>query len=135
MAGAYGGGDFPLRLCLERLLGSVDLSFHSPGSATHLRWSGPVQRPFMLDRYGHHPNMLEVGVDVEWFHSDDTPEGRAVTDEEAAAWVTAVRSHNPQYRLFLKHWEQEMMPPTDRDGMLFVDDSQQFESLDEVAFQ
>lgn len=89
--------------------------------------------PIMLDRYGHHPSVLGVGVDVEWFHSDGTPEGRAVTDEEAAAWVTAVRSHNPQYRLFLKHWEQEMMPPTYRDGMLFVDDSQQFESLDELV--
>jgi hypothetical protein len=87
----------------------------------------------MLNRYGHHPSVMGVGVDVEWFHSDGTPEGRAVTDEEAAAWVTAVRSHNPQYRLFLKHWEQQMMPPTYRDGMLFVDDSQQFESLDELV--
>jgi hypothetical protein len=52
----------------------------------------------MLDRYGHHPSVIGVGVDVEWFHSDGTPGGRAVTDEEAAAWVAAARSHNPEYR-------------------------------------
>jgi hypothetical protein len=74
-----------------------------------------------------------VGVDVEWFHSDGTPEGRAVTDEEAAAWVAAARAYHPAYRLFLKHWEAAKMPPTYRDGLVFVDDSQQFESFDDMV--
>lgn len=87
----------------------------------------------MLNQYGGHPCVMGVGVDVEWFHSDGTPEGQAVTDEEAAAWVAAARSHNPQYRLFLKHWKTEKMPPTYRDGVLFVDDSQQFESLEAMV--
>jgi hypothetical protein len=54
-----------------------------------------------------------------------------VTDDEAAAWVAAVRGHRTHYRLFLKHWEQEKTPPTYRDGVLFVDHSQQFASLDD----
>jgi hypothetical protein len=87
----------------------------------------------MLDRYGHHPSVIGVGVDVEWFHSDGTPGGRAVTDAEAAAWLAAARAYNPAYRLFLKHWEIEQMPPAARDGLLFVDDSQQFESLDQMV--
>jgi hypothetical protein len=87
----------------------------------------------ILDRYGHHPCVIGVGVDVEWFHSDGTPEGEAVSDEEAASWVNAARSHNPRYRVFLKHWEEEKMPPTYRDGILFVDDSQQFGSLEEMV--
>ena len=87
----------------------------------------------MLDRYGQHPSVVGVGVDVEWFHSDGTPEGRAVTDAEAAAWVAAARAYNPKYRLFLKHWEREKMPPTYRDGILFVDDSQGVESLDQLV--
>jgi hypothetical protein len=87
----------------------------------------------VLKQYGHHPSVIGFGVDVEWFHSDGTPEGRAVTDEEAAAWVAAARSHNPQYRVFLKHWEQEKMPPTYRDGLVFVDDSQNFESADHMV--
>jgi len=40
----------------------------------------------MLEQYGQHACVIGIGVDVEWFHSDGTPEGRAVTDEEAAAW-------------------------------------------------
>lgn len=87
----------------------------------------------MLARYGGHPCVIGVGVDVEWFHSDGTPEGRAVTDEEAATWVAAARAFDPRYRLFLKHWEQEKMPPAYRDGVLFVDDSQQFESFDAMV--
>lgn len=87
----------------------------------------------MLRRYGRHPSVIGVGVDVEWFHSDGTPGGRAVTDDEAAAWLAAARSYNPAYRLFLKHWEIEKMPPTLRDGLVFVDDSQQFESLDQMV--
>jgi hypothetical protein len=30
----------------------------------------------------------------------------------------------------LKHWEFEWMPPTARDGILFINDHQDFESLD-----
>jgi hypothetical protein len=87
----------------------------------------------LLTRYGHHPCVMGVGVDVEWFHSDGAPGGRAVTDEEAAAWVAAARSHDPHYRLFLKHWEPDKMPPTYREGILFVDDSQQFETLNDMV--
>ena len=39
----------------------------------------------------------------------------------------------PGYRIFLKHWEIDYMPPTARDGIVFVDDSQQFPSLDDMV--
>lgn len=87
----------------------------------------------ILDRYGHHPCVIGVGVDVEWFHSDGTPEGQRVSDTEAAAWVAAVKAHDPGYRVFLKHWEIGKMPPTHRDGLVFVDDSQQFTSLEQMV--
>jgi hypothetical protein len=87
----------------------------------------------ILNQYGHHPCVIGVGLDVEWYHSYEEPIGQAVTDAEAAAWVSAARSHGPQYRLFLKHWLVEMMPPTERDGLFFIDDSQQFESLDQMT--
>ena len=87
----------------------------------------------MLDRYGHHPCVVGVGVDVEWFRSVDEPDGDAVTDEQAAAWLAAAREHNPTYRLFLKHWLTEKMPPTLRDGLLFIDDSQIFPSVDAMV--
>jgi hypothetical protein len=87
----------------------------------------------MLDRYGHHPCVVGVGVDVEWYRSTDKPEGQAVTDAEASAWLAAARSHDPRFRLFLKHWEIGKMPPTVREGLLFVDDSQILPSLEAMV--
>lgn len=82
----------------------------------------------VMNQYKHHPSVVGFGVDVEWYQSTRGPEGEPVTDAVAREWVEAVRSHGPQYRLFLKHWDPLWMPPTYRDGILFVDDSQQFES-------
>jgi len=87
----------------------------------------------MLKQYSKHPCVIGAGIDGEWYKSADHPEGKAVTDEEAALWVKTVQAYNPGYKLFLKHYRQDKMPPTIRDGILFVNDSQQFESLDEMA--
>ena len=87
----------------------------------------------ILERYSNHPSLVGVGVDVEWHHSAVEPVGEPVSDEEAASWLAAVREHGEQYRLFLKHWEISMLPPTLREGLLFVDDSQTFDSLDKMV--
>jgi hypothetical protein len=87
----------------------------------------------VLNQFKHHPSVVGFGVDVEWYKSTGGPEGQPVTDEEAKRWVAAVRKHNPDYQLFLKHWDKEWMPPTERDGIFFVDDSQQFESFDQMV--
>jgi len=87
----------------------------------------------VMNHYSRHPCVIGFGVDVEWYKSDGSPEGTPVTDEDAAAWVDAVRSHNPNYLLFLKHWDHNWMPPTVRDGIVFVDDSQQFTSFDHLV--
>jgi hypothetical protein len=86
----------------------------------------------VLNQYKHHPSVIGFGVDVEWYKSDGSALGTPVTDEEAKAWVKAIRTHNPDYQLFLKHWETEFMPPTYRDGVVFINDSQQFESFDHL---
>jgi hypothetical protein len=87
----------------------------------------------VISRYRQHPAVLGVGIDVEWYQSSEYPEGKAVTDAEAQAWVKAVRSYGSDYRIFLKHWLVEKMPPTQRDGIVFVDDSQGFASLTEMV--
>lgn len=86
----------------------------------------------VLDRYEHHPSVIGVGVDVEWLETA-VPEGRPVTDEEAREWLAAIRAHDPGYRLFLKHWEAEVMPPAVRDGILFINDAQGFADLDAMV--
>lgn len=87
----------------------------------------------VLEKYSHHPSVVGFGVDVEWFESTEEPEGRAVTDAEARAWLAAVREHDPDDRLFLKHWEIGKMPPNEREGLLFIDDSQILPSLEAMV--
>jgi len=87
----------------------------------------------VLGEYGTHPCVVGFGIDVEWYQSTERPEGKPVTDEEAAAWLAAIRSHDPSDRLFLKHWEASKLPPTLRDGLLFIDDSQILPSLDAMV--
>ena len=97
--------------------------------------NAPVEKliNLMLDRYARHRCVVGVGVDVEWYRSHDPDDGQAVSDAVATAWLAAARAHNPAYRLFLKHWLVEKMPPTVRDGLLFVDDSQIFPSMDAMV--
>ena len=94
----------------------------------------PVDKAFhvMLEHYGHHKCVIGVGVDIEWHRSNNPDLGDPVTDELARTWLAAARSHNPAYRMFLKHFRANVMPPTFRDGIVFVDDSQIFKSSDEM---
>jgi len=87
----------------------------------------------VMDRYGHHPCVIGFGVDVEWYESTTHPDGTPVSDEVAASWLAAIREYDPGFRLFLKHWEPEKMPPTLREGLLFVDDSQILPSMDAMV--
>lgn len=83
----------------------------------------------VLGRYGGHPSVAGFGIDVEWYQQDKYTEGRPVGDAEAQRWRSRVDTHNPDYVLFLKHWLPEKMPPGYRQGLVFVDDSQEFSSM------
>lgn len=85
----------------------------------------------VLKRYGSHPCVIGFGVDVEWirWNKNSSNEGTAITDAQAQTWSEKVRSYNPNYQFFLKHWLVERMPPTYRKGFMFLDDSQEFSSL------
>ncbi len=86
----------------------------------------------VLNQYGHHPSVIGFGLDVEWYNSTVGPLGVPISDEEANRWVEVVQAHNPDYYLFLKHWEIEWMPPNAREGIVFINDHQDFESLDDM---
>lgn len=92
----------------------------------------------VLGRYKHHPCVIGFGVDVEWHREADKPEwGVPVNDRTAQEWEARVKSHNPSYRLFLKHWDLNWMPKTYRGDIVFVDDGQGVKDLDALvdAFQ
>jgi hypothetical protein len=84
----------------------------------------------VLKRYAKHPCVIGFGIDVEWHRwSRQNNTGVEISDAQAIAWSQSVRSFNPQYQLFLKHWLKSKMPPTCRQNLVFINDSQQFKSL------
>lgn len=81
-----------------------------------------------LQNYGHHSSVIGFGIDIEmrvneWF------EVIPITDIEATRWVNKIQGYDSDYKLFLKHFSQWVMPPTVRSGIIFIDDSQGFDSL------
>ena len=86
----------------------------------------------MLEQYSHHICVTGVGVDVEWYNSNNPDEGQAVTDEEAERWLGIAKGYNNDYRIFFKHWLIEKMPPTAREDIVFINDSQRLSSLDQM---
>ena len=89
----------------------------------------------ILERYAHHPCVVGVGVDIEWHYSEEKAQGSPVSDDEASRWLSAARAYKQSYRLFLKHWETSMIPIQQWEGMLFVDDSQMFSSMDDMMLE
>jgi len=88
----------------------------------------------VLGRYARHPCVVGFGVDVEWNKTADFPKtGMAVDDATAREWEAKVKSHNPAYRLFLKHWDEKWMPPAYRGDIIFVDDSQIFPDMEAMV--
>ncbi|HEX7620322.1 MAG TPA: hypothetical protein VF359_03895 [Anaerolineales bacterium] len=83
----------------------------------------------VLRQYGSHSSVIGFGVDDEWYLNKSYRNGKPITDAEAQAWVRQVRTYNPAYQVFLKHWLTSQMPPTYRDGLVFVDDSQGFRTM------
>ena len=85
----------------------------------------------VLGRYRHHECVVGFGVDVEWHRESENPKrGVPVDDGMAKAWEERVKSHNAQYKLFLKHWNRNWMPPSYRGDIVFVDDSQMLRDFD-----
>ena len=88
----------------------------------------------VLGRYKSHPCVAGFGVDVEWYRESKNPGwGVKVDDSSARQWEAQVKSHNPGYRLFLKHWDRSWMPGTYRGDIIFVDDSQEFKDFEAMV--
>jgi len=75
--------------------------------------------------FQHHPCIIGWGIDVEWLKDAD---GK-VSDAEAQAMETRLKSYNTSYKLWLKHWDYSYLPPTYRGDIIFNDDSQGFSNL------
>ena len=58
----------------------------------------PAALAAWLDKLKHHPCVKGAGVDLEFY--------RRIDDATAQEWDEHVKAVKPEYRLFLKHWEQ-----------------------------
>lgn len=83
----------------------------------------------IMQQYGEHPCVAGYGVDVEWYYGITDDSGLPVTDALAEKWDAHLKELNPEYRLFLKHYNIRYLPSTYRSDILFVDDSQGFGSM------
>lgn len=70
-----------------------------------------------LGKLKHHKSVAGVGIELEYF-------GKA-TDSLAAEWNRIVKSHNPKYRIFLRHYSKNFMPPNYRGAgdLIFICDA------------
>jgi len=95
----------------------------------------PTLLQLTLLQYEGHTSVIGVGIDVQryrWIYDPDGL-GQAVTDEYAEDWVALTRTFNFTYTVLLEHWLPEKMPPTARDGLIFIDEGQGYASLDEMS--
>ena len=87
----------------------------------------------VMNHYKHHSCVKGFGIDVEWYEyrekaGDDEGDSSKLSDAKAKAVVDAVRAINPEYTVFVKHWDERWLPPSYRDGLIFVSDSQYYDS-------
>ena len=86
----------------------------------------------VMNRYKNHSSVKGFGIDVEWYRPEGTNGyGTVLTEEETEKVLSAVRSINPEYTVFVKHWDNRWLPDLE-EGIIYVNDSQQFRSLDEM---
>ena len=86
----------------------------------------------VMKHYGHHSCVKGFGIDVEWHKPiEGSDEGTKLSDDDARKVLAKVRSYNPEYTVFVKHWMQRQLP-SKMDGLIYVNDSQQFGSMSEV---
>ena len=83
----------------------------------------------VLGRYHQHSCVIGFGIDVEWLQAEEFTDGRQINNQEAQRWLNRVKSYDPDYKLFLKHWLIEKMPTSYANDTVFVCDGQEYNSI------
>lgn len=68
-----------------------------------------------MNKLKQHSCIAGFGIDLEYY-------GKA-SDSSAKAWDSTLKAHNSSYRLFLRHYSKDNMPPTYRGkgDLIFID--------------
>jgi hypothetical protein len=83
----------------------------------------------ILKQYSHHSCIVGIGIDVEWNDCAEGSKGTPVSDEDALRWIAIAKQYNADYQFMFRHWLPSVMPPTVRENVKFVSNSQMFPSL------
>lgn len=90
----------------------------------------------VMTRYKNHPCVKGFGIDVEWYEYrkrtyQEEGDSSKLKNTLAKKVLDAVRAINPEYTVFVKHWDTAWLP-TRMEGLIYVNDSQQFMNMDQV---
>ena len=128
--------DFPMDMN-EEFLTMADAKGYSvwlqvePGDADIVELAGAVMR-----HYKNHKCVKGFGIDVEWYHPGGTDGyGVPLTDEIAEQIDKKIKKVDKRFNYFVKHWDEEWLPPTYRSDMIFVNDSQGHRSLQSMKHE
>ncbi len=83
----------------------------------------------IMDRYSQHPSVVGFGIDVEWYKYVDNPNGKPVTNAEVESWIDQIRTYNPNYKLFIKHWDATYLPTIHYANVFYINDAMNHECL------
>lgn len=104
----------------------------------------------VLRQYSHHESVIGFGADIEWYPSPLDVQGnfvgdtagkveawdKAVTNERVAITPTEVahldslvKTYNPYYKLFVKHWETDICGGRPVSDVVYINDAQGMGSL------
>lgn len=90
----------------------------------------------VMTRYTNHPCVIGIGIDGEWYRNiRGGGNGMKVNDSTAASWEKRLKRFNTNYHLFLKHFDVKYLPDRYRGDIVFIDDSQNFRSIKDMAAQ
>lgn len=128
--------DFPMDMN-EEFLTMADKKGYSvwlqvePGDADIVELAGAV-----MSHYKNHKSVKGFGIDVEWYHPGGTDGyGVPLTDEIAEQIDKKIKKIDRRFNYFVKHWDEEWLPPTYRSDMIFVNDSQGHKSLQSMKHE
>lgn len=97
-----------------------------PGNADLVKLAKEV-----MTHYKHHTCVKGFGIDVEWYCPAGTDGwGTKLSSTLADQVLAAVRDVNPEYTVFLKHWDWSWLPVA-KDGFIYVNDSQNYLGISE----
>lgn len=77
----------------------------------------PAEMELWLRKFRHHRCVVGMGIELEYF-------GKA-TDSAVAVWDAKLKSVKTSYRLFLRHYNADYMPPSyrGRGDLIFINDA------------